>query len=360
MNCGGVERALINLLQTIPKKQYECHVGLLGMTGGLLDSLPKEVHIHRIDCFDNYWETFNNPPLTVIRRLYKKGKIVEATTHLLFYIQYKLTNNRYLFYKWIMRNTPISPDTYDMAVAFAGPSQMIDFYVCDKMQAKMKIGWIHFDVNKFGIDRGMIAQLYKAYKKIFFVSKTAKKHFDELFPQFKDKTEVRYNVIPQQQIRKMADAYVAYQDGFKGKRILTVGRLSAEKGQDVAIEALKLVRERGYNIKWYFVGDGNLTDRCKQLASTLNLSEYVAFEGTQVNPYPYMKDCEVYVQPSRYEGYCITLAEARLFAAPIVATCFTGAQEQLKDHPNGIVTGMKAEEVAGGITKALNLIEHSR
>ncbi len=355
MNCGGVERALLNLLNVIPKDEYECHVGLLRIKGQLLDSLPDHVRVHHIDCFEQRWRVFNDPPLLVIKRLIGRGQVVEAMAHVWFYVQYKLTGDRYSFYKWMMRNVPVSNDTYDVAIAFAGPSEMIDFYVCNKMKAKVKVGWVHYDVSRFGIDKGMVKRLYNNYKKIFVVSQTAKEHFDELFPQFKDKTEVRYNVIPREEISEMADAFEVYQDGFKGKRILTVGRLSKEKGQDVAIRALKILCERGYDVKWYFVGDGTLMESCKELTSELGLSEHVSFEGMQKNPYPWMKGCDIYVQPSRHEGYCITLAEAKLFAAPIVATCFAGAQEQLSDCTNGVVTGMTAKEMAEGIVKVILL-----
>ncbi len=355
MNCGGVERALLNLLPFIPKDRYEIHIGLFRQEGELLGNLPGYAHIHHIDCFEKYWHTINDAPLAVIKGLCRKGLFATATAHLLLYIHSKLTNDRYLFFKWLMRNTPPFPEAFDMAVAFAGPSQMIDFYVCDKMRAKAKVGWVHFDVSQFSIDRGMTKRLYKSYEKIFVVSRTAKWRFNEMFPCLRDKTEVFYNILPQQHIRRMADAYVAYDDGFRGKRILTVGRLSAEKGQNVAIRSLKILLDKGYDVKWHFVGDGSLADECRRLAEELNLSGHVVFEGTQVNPYPYMKDCDIYVQPSRYEGYCITLAETKLFPAPIVATCFTGAQEQLSERPNGIVTGMSAEDLAEGIIKAFNL-----
>lgn len=78
-----------------------------------------------------------------------------------------------------------------------------------------------------------------------------------------------------------------------------------------------------------------------------------SFLGTKTNPYGYMRGCDIFVQPSRHEGYCITLAEARCFTAPIVATNFTGAGEQLKGRPNAVVTGMDAEDMAEGIIKFL-------
>jgi len=123
------------------------------------------------------------------------------------------------------------PEEYDLAVSFAGPSQMMDFYICEKVKAKRRCGWIHFDVSKFGIDKGLTSQLYKKYDKIFIVSETGKKIFDRLFPQFANKTEVFHNVVSFEQVVSMAESGPTFDDSFTGKRILTVGRISEEKGQ---------------------------------------------------------------------------------------------------------------------------------
>ena len=199
----------------------------------------------------------------------------------------------------------------------------------------------------------MTAQLYKNYQKIFIVSETAKDIFDNLFPQFKNKTEVFYNIVPPEQVIRLAARGDSFTDNFDGKRILTVGRISEEKGQRVAIEALKLILDQGVDARWYFVGDGKDKEYCKKLAENLNISDRIVFLGTQTNPYGFMRDCDIYMQPSRHEGFCITLAEALCFNNPIVATDFTGAKEQLEHRANGIVTGMSAEDIAKGLRKAI-------
>lgn len=355
MNVGGVEKAFLGLLTTIPIDIYEIHLGLLNPKGGFMDTIPPHVIIHHIDCYDKYWRFINDPPLPIIKQLFAKGKILEGLIHLSLYIHFKLTQNRYYLYKWILRKEPIFPSKYDVAIAFAGPYNAIDYYICEKVQAPIKCGWIHFDITKFGIDRGMTKQLYKNYKKIFIVSETGKEKFDQQFPMFRDKTEVFYNIVSPIQVKEQASIGPTFTDSFDGKRILTVGRLSAEKGQNVAIQALKLLIDKGYNVKWYFVGDGNLKQECEELAKDLNIADKVVFLGTQTNPYGYMKDCDIYMQPSRHEGFCITLAEALCFSNPIVATNFTGAEEQLKERANGIVSGMTAKEIAESITKATTL-----
>ena len=152
---------------------------------------------------------------------------------------------------------------------------------------------------------------------------------------------------------RLAESGESFTDNYKGKRILTVGRISEEKGQRVAIEALKILVDRGLDVKWYFVGDGKDRDYCEHLAGMNDIRDRVVFLGTQTNPYGFMRDCDIYMQPSRHEGFCITLAEALCFPNPIVATNFTGADEQLQHRPNGVITGMSAEEIAEGVITAL-------
>lgn len=354
MNVGGVEKAFLGLLSAIPLDKYEVHLGLINKKGGFLDYLPKEVKIHEITVYQKYWRLINDPPLQYIKEFILKGNIIDALVHLFLYIQFKLSGNRYWFYKYILRKEPILEEKFDLAVAFAGPSQMMDYYVCEKVNAPVKCGWIHFDVSKFGIDKGMTTQLYKKYQKVFIVSETAKKIFDGLFPQFKDKTEVFYNIVSPEQVIRLAENGDNYTDNFAGKRILTVGRISEEKGQRVAIEALKLILDQGVDAKWYFVGDGKDKEFCEKLAENLSISDRVVFLGTQTNPYGFMRDCDIYMQPSRHEGFCITLAEALCFNNPIVATDFTGAKEQLEHRTNGIVTGMNAEDIVQGLRKAID------
>lgn len=354
MNVGGVEKAMLGLLSVIPFDQYEVHLGLLHKKGGFLDFIPPQVKMHEINCYDKYWGLINDPPLLCIKQMLKHGFVLDAFVHLLLYIHFKLTKNRYWFYRYIMRNEPQFPIKFDLAVAFAGPSQMMDYYICRHVDAITKCGWIHFDISKFGIDVGMTRQLYKHYKRIFVVSETGKKIFDQTFPLFKDKTEVFHNVVSPIQIKELAASGESFQDDYKGVRILSVGRISQEKGQLVAIQALKFLKDQGNLVRWYFIGEGSDMEHCKSEVDRLGLSEDVSFLGTKTNPYAYIRDCDIYMQPSRHEGFCITLAEALCFGNPIVATDFTGAREQLVDRENGFVVGMDAEAIASGIEKALS------
>ena len=351
MGVGGVEKSLLGLLSTLGPEKYDIHVGLLQKVGGFLQMLPRHITVH--ECFCGAWDAVNQPPLATVKSLLRRWRFGEAVVQLFCYAIYKITGDRTLFYRYVLRNDPSIDITFDEAYAYAGPASMLDFYICRKIKARRRFGWIHFDILKSGIDEVMTRRFYGEYEKIYAVSEEAKRHFDAKFPLFAGKTEVRYNIVPTDEVRRLATGAPTFCDDFRGVHILTVGRLSEEKGQDVTIDTLKILVDRGFNVKWYYVGDGKMRSTCEQLADEYGLTERVEFLGVETNPYGYMRDCDVYVQPSRHEGYCITLAEARCFTAPIVATDFTGAREQLATYPRSVVTGMSAEELAGGIERFL-------
>lgn len=355
MDVGGVEKALLGVLSALPLDQIDVTVGLLHHKGGFLDFLPKEIKVIDVTCYDKYRSLINDPPLTSVKKYLSDGNIIDALVHFVLYIQRKINGNHYWFYKYFMqKESVLSNEIYDVAVSFAGPSQMMDYYICRKVKAHKKCCWIHFDVSRFGIDRGMTNRLYKDFDEIFIVSEAAKKVFDRMFPRFCHKTVVFHNIISPQAIKMLSERGETFDDEFGGKRILTVGRISKEKGCEEALEALSMLLDRGYNVKWYFVGGGKDIQLCNTIVSQKHLQDNVLFLGVRTNPYTYMRDCDIYVQPSRHEGYCITLAEALFFENPIVVTDFTGAREQLVGRENGIVSGMPPSDLCAAIIKALS------
>ena len=353
MNVGGVEKSLLNLLSVLPREKYDIHVGLVRQEGGLLPYLPSDVTIHHISDIQEHWDELKNPPLQSIKSYIQTGRLIKAIPALIVYLICKIQGSFGGWTQYVLKDTKGLEETFDLAVAYAGPTSDIDYYICNKIQAKTKLGWVHFDVSKFWIDRKAVRQLYGQYKRIFVVSETGKKIFDQTFPQFMDKTEVFHNIVSPSQIRELATSGESFQDDYNGVRILTVGRISQEKGQFVAIQALKSLKDKGYHVRWYFIGEGSDLEHCKNEVDRLGVSEDVSFLGTKTNPYAYIRDCDIYMQPSRHEGFCITLAEALCFSNPIVATNFTGAQEQLLGRENGFVVGMSAKDIVEGIENAL-------
>lgn len=358
LNIGGVEKALLGELTQYDPTDWDVHVGLLEKKGGFLEYLPSHVTIHEIHEYKEYKNWINRPPVENIISSIKSLRLIDALCLIVAYISYKTTHSQKLLYNLIFRTISVFPENYDLAISYAGPFAFIDYYVTKKINAKEKWGWIHYDLSKFHIDKKIISLLYRSYSKINLVSEQGKRIFDEMFPQFKNKTSVRYNIIAKEEILRLANDSIQPFEKVPGSiSIVTVGRVSKEKGQSKTLYCLENLLDKGFRVDWYYVGMGNDFENCKQQAKLLGMEQHTHFIGALSNPYPYMKHCDIYVQPSLHEGYCITLAEAKLFGHPIVATNFTGAHEQLADY-KGVweITGHSVDDIVGAIEHVIKTL----
>lgn len=351
MGVGGAEKCLVELLKVIPKDEYEVHLGLLNIKGAFLDIIPQGVFIHELP----------KPQKSKVTLLYliKTFHWIDAITFFLIWIYGRVSHDVYQIHRCQYWNVSSSGLNYDLAVSYAGWSRECVFYLCEKVKAKSKCLWVHEDVSIPGIQKyyKMVERLYRCLDKIFIVSEDGKRRFDSVYPQMKDKTDVLYNIIPIDKIVQMADDGDSFSDDYNGKRLLTVGRIDSQKGYLLAIDTLKFLLDKGYNVKWYIIGGeiGNkYYNKCMELAAQKGVSDHVVFLDIQMNPYSYMRDCDIYVQPSLFEAYCTTIMEALCFGNPIVATCFCSVHEQLKGRENAFITEMTVESLADGIEKALN------
>ena len=207
---------------------------------------------------------------------------------------------------------------------------------------------------KIGFNKKFAEKNYKKFDKIFVVSEEGKEKLINLIPALNNKIEAFFNIISCNLIENMSKNEKGFNDSFDGVRILTVGRLSKEKGQDLTINVLARLRNEGYKVKWYCVGDGPDKENYYNKIKDLGIEDYYILLGSKLNPYPFMKECDIYVQPSRHEGYCITLGEARCFDNPIVTTNFTGANEQIKNGETGLVCDISEEAIYKSIKKLLD------
>lgn len=354
MNIGGTEKALLNMTAEMPKEKYDITIFLLEEYGGFLNEIPSWVKVKYLEKYSEIKPALNNPPLYTIKRLIKNGDFLKALSVGAAYYSSKLLKDKGIFFKYVLKNYSGIDDEYDLAVAYAGPMDFISYYVLNKVKAKKKAQWIHFDITKIGFDENFAKKYYKEFNKIFVVSEEGKDKLVKLIPSLQDKTETFFNIISCKLIEEMCKKQRCFDKEFKGKKIVTVGRLSKEKGQELIIEALAMLKKDGYNVKWYCIGDGQAMNKYRKLVKDLNLEDSFIFMGNKLNPYPYMKDCDIYVQPSLHEGYCITLGEARCFNNPIVTTNFTGANEQIKNEVNGLVCGISEDEIYKSVKRLLD------
>ncbi len=352
MNIGGTEKALLTMLSEIDKEKYDVTVLMLEEYGGFLKDIPEWVNVQYLNYYKHIKGILNNPlHITALQQL-KIGKISKTVSYLYLYLLSKINKDRSYIFKYILKNYPNISGEYDLAVAYAGPMDFISYFVVNKIKSKKKVQWIHFDITKIGFNYNFARKIYDKFDKVFVVSEQAREKVVENISSLENKAEVFYNIVSHKLIKKMAEEE-SFTDKFDGIKILTVGRLSKEKGQYMTIPVVARLKSEGYNIRWYCIGDGNHRKECERLIKEHNLgSEYILM-GSKTNPYPYMKDCDIYVQPSLHEGYCITLAEARCFDSPIVATDFTGAKEQLLESGCGLVSEISEDGLYTKIKEVL-------
>jgi glycosyltransferase involved in cell wall biosynthesis len=349
MNVGGTEKALLNMIAEIPKDEYDITLLLLEEYGGFFDQIPREVHVKYLQGFESIKELINKSPYTNALNFYRKRKYIKAFNILSLHLISKITNNRTHLFKYILKKYPMFKDEYDIAVAYAGPMEFISYYVVNKIKATRRIQWIHFDVTKIGFNRKFAARIYSKFDKVFVVSNEGKNKLINLLPNVEKKVEVFFNLVSFNQIIKMAEDGIGFEDDFKGIRILTVGRLSKEKGQDLTIPVLAKLKQEGYIVRWYCIGDGNARGDYEKLINEYDIKSDYVLLGTNPNPYPFIKQCDIYVQPSRYEGYCMTILEAQCLCKPVIATNVNGVKEQIRNKENGLIVDIDVNRIYEGV-----------
>ena len=226
------------------------------------------------------------------------------------------------------------------------------YYVAKRVNADKKVAWIHTDYSTYKIDVKSETDMWDMYDEIIAVSELVKRAFLKTFPSLSGKVNVIENIIPYGYIKRLSAEFSAdsemKNDG--SVKLLSIGRFSYPKRFDEVPLICKRIRENGLNIKWYLIGFGDDEELINSKITESSMVDYVINLGKKDNPYPYIKACDFYIQPSRYEGKSIAVREAQLFSKPVVITNYTTAQAQLKNGYDGIIVPMELTQAADAIT----------
>ncbi|WP_434798698.1 glycosyltransferase [Terrisporobacter vanillatitrophus] len=356
MEIGGVERSLISMLDNFDYDNYDVDLMLYSHSGDLFNLLPKKPKLLKED---KKYKTFR---LSIAETI-KSGNIDIAISRLLARSKAKkegyknnLEDYGYIqmqyMWKYCLRFLPQKEKYYDIAISYLWPH----YFVADKVNADTKIAWIHTDFSKLDTDVDIDLSMWDKFDYIAAVSEDCKNAFLNKYPSLREKVTVIENITSPHFVRKLAeekiDDLVVEEDVFK---VISVGRYSEAKGFDNAIKALRILHDRGYtNIKWYIIGYGGDEELYRNLIKENNLEDSFILLGKKTNPYPYMKNCDIYAQPSRYEGKAVTVTEAQILGKPVMLTNYTTAYSQVKDMVDGYITDLSIEGIADGI-EYLNL-----
>lgn len=321
LDCGGAERSLISLLNNIDPLKYSITLNVIKKNGVFEKLLPDYVKINHLNLNVNL---ISRLQFFVYRAVFKKYHPAQ------------------LFWKCVKRF--ISEDkssTYDVAISWG--QGFSTYYTAHKINSKKKIAWVNIDFPAAGYDLETDRVIYEKFDTIVgvsdFVERSMKKYLNS-----ENVIHIRNIIDIDDVVSKSALIQEnKYSNNFN---ILSVGRLVKQKNFELAIESAKILRDKNYNFCWYIIGEGEKRDELLLLIKKYKLEEHVKFLGFIENPYPYIKNCDVYCQTSLFEGLGRVLIEASHLNKVIVSTDFPSAYSIIDDGLNGIICKMNPDKVA--------------
>ncbi|WP_338449832.1 glycosyltransferase [Niallia oryzisoli] len=350
LNCGGAEKALISLLETIDYTVYNVDLLLFKHEGLFFNKIPEQVNLLDEPLEFKY---FDMPIKAAIIDALKKGRLDITSSRIGAGFIFKTEENNarceQRVWKYISKSLKQLNKEYDVAIGYLEKNPI--YYCLEKVRAKKKIGFIHNDYNKLGMDPALDMQYFGQLDYIVTVSEECSNVLKQQFPMYKDKVCVMYNIVSPAIINKLSMEKINFNQ--KGTNLVSVGRLNSQKGFDTAIEACKDLITSGYQVKWLIIGEGEERTKLEQMIKEHQLENHFILLGMKENPYPYIKAADIYVQPSRFEGKSIAIDEAKILQKPIVVTNFSTAKDQINDQVNGLVVAMDAKSISIGIQRLI-------
>jgi len=357
LEVGGIERSLIGLLGIIDYSSIELDLILWRHTGPFFKLLPEGPRL--LPQIPEY-STFQRPIVQILR----EGHVRIALARLRANFSSRFDGQRHHIkepgylaeqrsWRHALPSLPMISGQYDLVLSFAGPH----YIATDRVNAKTKVGWIHNDYRVVPIDGDHESVMWGKLDRIVAVSEECRQAFLNRFPQFIDRTMVIENILCPPFIRQQAAAFDATQEmpALAGPtRILTVGRFTHQKGLDDAILACRKLIDIGCDTRWYAIGYGPDEPTMHRLIAANGLADRFIILGLKMNPYPYMRACDLYVQPSRYEGKAVTVREAQILGKPVLITRFSTAASQVEDHVDGHICELGVDGIVAGVQRLVS------
>ncbi len=361
---AGAENALMELLKKLNGQEYEIYLYVLTGQGELVDQLPDYVRLLN-PVFDTQSVLTGKGRVKLIKKVcqsfVRNGKIMDklqyAVRNLVSMVKEKRVQADKLFWRILSDGADRFDLCFDLAMAWIEGGSV--YYVADHVKAQKKASLIHIDYENAGYTRAMDQDCFREFSNIFAVSEETKKHFLNVYPEYAGKLEVFHNIVDQDLICLKAREKGGFSDGYKGFRILSVGRLTWQKGFDMAIEAMKLLKEKNYRIRWYVLGEGEQKKILQKKIQSLGLEADFLLLGQADNPYPYYAQADLYVHATRYEGKSIAVQEAQTLGCAVIASDCNGNREQVEDGKDGILCRLTPKDIAEKIEE-LYLSEEKR
>ncbi len=332
LRIGGAEKSLLTILSMLDYEKYDVDLFLFEPEGDFIEFLPREVNL--LKSSENYKIFSQNRKFAPLKFLLKLDfkRFYHSFMYLVKCLYGKLMGKFYIGWEHVQYMFDNFREEYDTSIGFLERKTI--YFNVDKVKAKNKIGFIHTDYSKYPYDYKSDKKYFAKYNKIATVSEHAKNSLISIFPEYEEKFLVIKNMVSKKIIEQMAEEKLDIEKNEK-VMLVTVGRLVPEKGLENAITVCNMLIEHNYDVKWYIIGDGVEKENLKKKIIEYDLQDKFILLGAQKNPYKWMKNCDIYVQTSKIEGFGITVYEAKMLAKPIVVSEIPAFQEQILNGVNG-------------------------
>lgn len=351
---AGAETALLNLLRQIDPKQYEISLYVLMGQGEMVSEVPGYVKLLNGSFCESPVLSAEGRRLMVRRVLgaaFRRGTVFRLFPYLLRNFCSMAAKKRIqadkLLWRLLSDGGQRFGEEYDLAVAYLEGGSA--YYVADHVKAVRKAAFLHIDYQMAGYTRALDRDCYLQFDRIFAVSEEARRSFGKVYPECGERCAYFPNLLDVEGIRAKAALPGGFDDGFQGFRILTVGRLVAQKAFDVALEAMSLLKQRGEKVRWYVLGEGDQRAFLEEKRKRLGLAEDFLLPGAVKNPYPYFAQADLYVHATRFEGKSIAIQEAQILGKALLVSDCSGNRDQVEQGVDGLFCEVTPESICEGI-----------
>lgn len=329
---GGAEKILVDLVNHLNPNQFDIEVKLIYKHGVYLDKLNKNIKTTFISGKPKtFWSTQIS---RLLPRLSSK-----------------------ILHKLFIRKK------YDIEIAFLeGYATKI---IAGAPNGVKKLAWVHCDLTKtewitgvFKNENGFI-NCYKKIDEVICVSESVKNAFIQRFGNI-SKLSVKYNPVDEIKIQKLSNEKIDNPIKKDCFTIISSGRMVYPKNFSRLLRAINHIQKQGYKLQLWLLGDGEERDSLENYVKENNLRDTIFFIGFQKNPFPYIKNSDLYVCSSIYEGFSTAVTEALILGTPVLTTDVAGMRELLGNNEYGIITENSDDAFEKGIQNILDNPEQYR
>lgn len=337
LRIGGAEKSLLTLLSKLDYERYDVELFLFRHNGELMQFLPNQV---RLLPEDAKYHIFDSNRKAAPLHYFVQGDLLRAWHSLCYLVGciWQRITRKPLYIGWNHVRHLFSTTNLTADVAVAYLERKCVYFTGDFVKAERKIAFIHNDYSIYPYDDALDTRYFADYQKIATVSEHCRQVLVSKFSQYSDIFTVVPNMVSVHTIQAMAKEGQPQLESKAGHSltIVTVGRLVEQKGYDRAVRICEQLVKKQVDVLWIAVGDGPEHDKLQGQINDLNLQEHFVLAGAYANPYPWMQAADIYVQPSRFEGFGITVAEAKALNKRIVCSDIPEFHEQLHNYPNAL------------------------